>query len=142
MGKRKFAFALFVGILLIPIRTIEVKTNNPVEIITQVAKANGIKPIDLLGIAAQESSFGKFQIGDKGCSIGFFQINICANQDAKGIIGNLANETQWVATRLNDLGYQTDNRRAIAAYNRPANPNYKYEELVEKRISEIASFIN
>jgi hypothetical protein len=150
--KQQFAGVLFIGImtltmvLFIPARTIEIKPeartqSTTVEIIAEIAGANGIEPIHLFGIAAQESSFGKFQVGDSGCSRGFFHINICVNQGAKEIIGDLIKETQWVAKRLNDLGYQTDSRKAIAAYNRPADPNYKYADLVEKRIGEIDKFI-
>lgn len=112
-----------------------------VEIISSVAQAKEIKPEHLLGIAAQESSFGKFVVGDEGCSVGLFHINTCANPDVKDIIGNLLLETEWVANRLLDFGYHQDIRKAIARYNRPVNPNWKYADLVEKRIGEIEKFI-
>lgn len=132
---------------LLPARTIEIRITpqerqaTNIEIIAEIARANGIEPIHLYGIAAQESSFGKLKIGDNGCSNGWYHINICANSNAKEVIGDLKKETKWVADRLNYLGYQIDSRRAIAAYNRPSSPNYKYADLVEKRINEIEKFI-
>jgi hypothetical protein len=138
------AWAAFASL---PARTVEIvpvaqpALETEAETIAEVASANGIEPIHMFGIAAQESSFGKAKVGDEGCSKGWFHINICKNREAASVIGFLKSEAEWVADRLNELGYQVDSRRAIARYNRPADPNYEYAELVEKRIGEINKFV-
>lgn len=117
------------------------ESSNPVAIIRTIAREKDIAPNDLLAISAQESSLGMAKTGDKGCSHGFFHINLCANPDAKGLIGDVESETTWVANRLIAYGYFTDRRTAIARYNSPNNPNYKYADLVDKRLPELPLFL-
>lgn len=114
---------------------------NPIDEIEKVAEEYGIKPEHLLAISAQESSLGKLQSGDNGCSRGWFHINLCANPDASGIIGDPAKEAAWVSGKLLSYGYHEDLTLSLARYNAPANPNYAYAELVKKRLGELEIFL-
>lgn len=114
---------------------------NPIAIIRTIAREKGISENDMLAIGAQESSLGMAKVGDHGCSRGFFHINLCANPDATELIGDVREESVWVAKKLLAYGYATDRRTAIARYNSPVRPNYIYADLVEKRLSELPLFL-
>ncbi len=105
---------------LIP-NQVDKETN--IEIIIRVAEEKGIKPKHLIALSLQESSLGKFLVGDAGCSHGYFHINICANPDAKNVIGDVEAETRWAADKLISHGYlEGFITLSFAKYNSPANP--------------------
>lgn len=119
-------------------KTAEAKTQ-----IKNVANQYNIPAEVIFAIAGQESSYGKFKIGDKGCSQGYFHINTCVFKEAKKIIGNVEEETKWVAKKLVEYGYTKNYKTlALAKYNAPANPNWEYAEKVKSRIEEAKKLLN
>ncbi len=140
--------AAAIGILFCTTRTVAIEIRkdpatpqSPIDKIRTVARLNNIPEEDLLAISAQESSLGKAKVGDSGCSRGWFHINLCANPEAKDLIGDPEQEAAWVVNRLIRYGYRTDRKLAIARYNSPAKPNFAYAELVEKRLKELDLFL-
>lgn len=53
------------------------------EIATTVAQEHGINPQTLFNMVESESEWNPKAEGDKGCSFGLVQINVCANNDPK-----------------------------------------------------------
>lgn len=121
-----------------------VAEEKPIDIIKNVASENDIDPVDMLAMAHLESLLGKLQTGDSGCSKGYFHINLCANPGARNVIGDVREEALWVANRLIGYGYLEDGGRtkAIAMYNAPARPNYKYAKNVEDRKQYVTKYVN
>lgn len=113
------------------------------EIILRIAEINDIRGDDILAMWHLESLTGDALIGDQGCSRGNFHINLCANPDAKNVIGDIEKEAQWVADKLNGYGYRDGYETlAIAKYNLPSNPNWKYAEKVDQRKKYIKKYID
>jgi len=107
------------------------------EIITRVAEEKGIEPKHLIALSLQESSLGKFLVGDEGCSHGYFQINLCANPGAKDVIGNVEAEANWAGDKLISHGYLDGYiTLSFAKYNAPSNPQrgMLHAERVKARI--------
>jgi hypothetical protein len=148
MKKKILVFVIVVCslIILIPGRSIQIRAEDnpeiveedtPKQIITKVARRNGLDPNDLIAISIQESSFGKFQSGDGGCSNGYFHLNHCADPARKQIIGDIEKEAQYVCELLIKYGYKENKTLAFARYNSPNNPNFAYAEKVKSRLKEI-----
>ena len=111
--------------------------------IVRVAKEEGIKPSHLLGQAMAESSIREHVIGDGGCSKGVTQINICANPQAKSVIGNTEAELRWTADKLKSYGYDKGYiTLAFAKYNAPRMINYKYAKSVLNYSKDFTQYDN
>ena len=119
--------------LITPIEKQILSRSPELETIVKVAAIKKIKPEHLVAIALQESSFGKYLVGDGGCSKGFYHRNTCVWGNEG--IGNLEQETIWVADKLNSYGYQDDLiTMSFSRYNAPNRPNMQYAEKVKSRI--------
>lgn len=114
------------------------------EIIKNIAKKNGIQPIDMLAMWHTESLTGDALVGDSGCSKGHFHINTCdyANPSAEPVIGDIRTEAQWVADRLNHFNYKEDRKMAIAKYNLPNGGNWSYYKRIEERKQYIEKYLD
>jgi hypothetical protein len=112
---------------------------DPVLIHVRNAQAAGerrnVRPADILGILSVEggtSATGKpVAPGDRAGPPSFGQFTFGTGASLKVRYGDSASETDAIARYLNQLGYQSDRKRAIAAYNGgPGNPQFDYADKV------------
>jgi transglycosylase-like protein with SLT domain len=71
------------------------------EKVTRIAVLNGVNPDKLANLVESESNWNPQSVGDKGCSYGIAQINICANKEVtkeQALDPDFA--LQWASTRL------------------------------------------
>jgi hypothetical protein len=98
-------------------------------------RKHAVAPADILGILSVEggtsSSGTPVNPGDGAGPASFGQFTFGTGKALGVKYGDSASETDAIARYLNQLGYQTDRKRAIAAYNGgPGNPQYDYADKV------------
>lgn len=72
---------------------------------------------DLLGLAIKEGVLDQFAIGDKGCSLGIFQINTCVHDVSKRTTFMINTASEWTYNNLIANGYPNERTYAIARHN-------------------------
>lgn len=113
--------------------------SDPVLIHRAAAAAAGLRyhvdPADILGILSVEggtSSTGQpVAPGDGAGPASYGQFTYETGKALGVKFGNSVSEVNAIAKYLNDLGYQKDRKKALAAYNGgPGNPQYDYADKV------------
>jgi hypothetical protein len=101
----------------------------------KAGQRRGVRPADIMGILSVEggtSAAGKpVAPGDAAGPPSFGQFTFGTGASLGVDYGDSASETDAIARYLNQLGYQRDAKRAIAAYNGgPGNPQFDYADKV------------